>query len=135
MPTTATNTWSQKKLEPQLGSTPLTTPVRIAPSLTLALGTVLGKITATGKFKAYDDAAVDGSAVAVGILPYRVVTDASGNITNMGDQNSVQTNVDIYHNGIFRVGDLVALDAAAVVDLHGRYVGGDSSATGFLAIP
>lgn len=34
----------------------------------LAANTVLGKITASGKYKAYDNDAVDGTGVAAGIL-------------------------------------------------------------------
>lgn len=34
----------------------------------LAAGTVLGKITASGKFKAYDNGASDGTEVAAGVL-------------------------------------------------------------------
>lgn len=44
----------------------------IAPAL--AAGTVLGKITATGKYVAYNDAATDGTGVAAGIL-YAAVVD------------------------------------------------------------
>lgn len=40
----------------------------------MAPGTVLGKITASGKYVAYSDAAADGSQVAVGVL-YRGVPD------------------------------------------------------------
>lgn len=42
----------------------------------LAAGTVVGKITASGKYTAYDDDNVDGSQTAAGIL-YAAV-DASG---------------------------------------------------------
>lgn len=42
----------------------------------LAAGTIVGKITASGKYKAYDDDNVDGSEAAAGIL-YAAV-DASG---------------------------------------------------------
>ena len=47
----------------------------------LAIGTVLGKITASGKYAAYDNDAVDGTAVAAGILTAAVnasAADAAG---------------------------------------------------------
>lgn len=42
--------------------------VTIAGAVALPSGTVLGKITATGKFIKYVDAAVDGSGVAAAVL-------------------------------------------------------------------
>jgi head decoration protein D len=42
--------------------------ITIVSGQNLVAGAVLGKITASGKYKAYDDAAVDGSQAAAGIL-------------------------------------------------------------------
>ncbi len=42
--------------------------VTVAGSVALASGTLLGKITATGKLIAYDNAASDGSQAVVGVL-------------------------------------------------------------------
>jgi hypothetical protein len=42
--------------------------VTVAEGQVLALGTVLGQVTASGELSALDPAAVDGSAVAVGVL-------------------------------------------------------------------
>lgn len=50
--------------------------ITVVSGQTLAAGTVLGKITASGKYKAYDDDNSDGSEAAVGILYADV--DASG---------------------------------------------------------
>lgn len=50
--------------------------VTIVSGQNLVAGTVLGKITASGKYKAYSNAAADGSEVAAGILFDNV--DASG---------------------------------------------------------
>ena len=50
-------------------------------------GDVLGKITASGKYKIYDNAAVDGSEVAAGILVADVdatAADQPGVIVNFG---------------------------------------------------
>lgn len=43
----------------------------------LAAGTVLGKITASGKYAAYDNDAVDGTAVAAGVLASAVNATAA----------------------------------------------------------
>lgn len=56
--------------------------ITLASGQDLTTGTVLGKITSTGKYTAYNDAAGDGSEAAAGILLYD--TDASG-----GDQEAV----------------------------------------------
>ncbi len=45
-----------------------TVTVTVAAATTLAPGMVLGKITATGKYVPYNNAAVDGSEVAAGVL-------------------------------------------------------------------
>lgn len=42
--------------------------VTVAGSVALPSGTVLGKVTATGKLVKYSNAAVDGSQAAVGVL-------------------------------------------------------------------
>lgn len=60
----------------------------------LTRGAVLGKITASGKLKAVDDAAVDGSQTPYAVLA--VDTDASG-----GDKTAV-----IYLSGAFNVNAL-----------------------------
>lgn len=46
----------------------------------LVAGTVLGKITASGKYTAFDQDAVDGSEAAAGVL--LLATDATGGDTN-----------------------------------------------------
>lgn len=48
----------------------------------LQAGTVLGKITASGKMTAYDDDNVDGSQTAVGIL-YADVDASAGDMTGV----------------------------------------------------
>ena len=49
-------------------------------STTLSKGLVLGKVTATGKYKEYDSAAVDGTETAAGILDDEVnLLDETGN--------------------------------------------------------
>jgi hypothetical protein len=48
---------------------------------TTAAGTLLGRITASGKLIVCDDAAVDGSQVAVAVLQYDVVAAGAGDLT------------------------------------------------------
>jgi hypothetical protein len=69
-------------------------------------GTVLGKVTASGKYKPYSNVAADGSEVAAGVL-YRA-TDA---VT--GDVKSVILNKDAEFNRF----ELTGLDTAGEADL------------------
>jgi hypothetical protein len=50
--------------------------VTILSGQNLAAGAVLGKVTASGKYKAYDNTAADGSEVAAGVL-YAAVNASS----------------------------------------------------------
>lgn len=56
--------------------------VTVVSGQNLLAGTVVGKITASGKYTAYDNDAVDGSQTAAGVLLFAV--DASG-----GDKKGV----------------------------------------------
>lgn len=47
------------------------------PAATLAVGTVVGKVTATGKYKVAVQSASDGSAVAAGVVITETVVPAS----------------------------------------------------------
>lgn len=69
-------------------------------------GTVLGKITASGKYVAYSNAAADGSEVAAAVL-YRAVPDLAA------DQQAVA----ILRQAEVMASDLTGLDAPARVDL------------------
>lgn len=72
----------------------------------MAAGTVLGKITDSGKYTAYSNAASDGTEVAAGIL-YAAVADSAS------DQAAVAI---VRHAEV--TGDLLTgSDAAAVADL------------------
>lgn len=97
--------------------------VRIAASTTLAAGTILGRVTATGRYAAYNDANTDGTQRAEGVLKYSVVTDASGNITNASEWG-LTTYTQMYEQGDFLAADLTGLDAAAVADLEATYKSG-----------
>lgn len=74
----------------------------------IASGTVLGRITASGKYAPYSNVAADGTEVAVAVLHAHVDTrigDVLGNIILGGE---------------LKLDQLVGLDAAAIVDLNGR---------------
>lgn len=77
------------------GDYPLVTDIIIVDAGVLAIGSVLGKITATGKYILCNSAAVDGSAVATCILAE--AADASG-----GDINAT-----VYLSGAFDENQLV----------------------------
>lgn len=72
----------------------------------LVPGTVLGKITASGKYVAYSDAAVDGSEVARGIL-YAHAADSAA------DQQAVM----IARDAEVIESELTGINAAGKVDL------------------
>lgn len=72
----------------------------------LVPGTVLGKITASGKYVAYSNAAADGSEVAAGIL-YAAAPDLAA------DQKAVA----IVRHAEVQASELTGLDAPARADL------------------
>ncbi len=51
--------------------------VTVVSGQNLAAGTVVGRITASGKIKVYDNAAVDGSQTAIGVLTAGVDASAA----------------------------------------------------------
>lgn len=73
----------------------------------LVAGTVLGKVTATGNYKAYDNTANDGSETAKLILADAV------------DATSADVLAAAYMSGVFNPDALTGLDAAAKVDFDG----------------
>ncbi len=80
----------------------------LAQGTDMVAGTVLGKITASGKLKPYAAANVDGSQTAVGILK-------SGVPASSGDSIA-----DVYIAGIFKESLLTGLDAAAKTSMGAR---------------
>jgi hypothetical protein len=102
--------------------------VNIVASVTLAKGTVLGELTATpGTFKAYASGNGDGSQVAKAILVYSVTTDASGNITMVGEFGQTSKGCPVYISGFFKTADLTGLDAAGLTNLGGSLKSGTLS--------
>ncbi len=100
--------------------------VPLVPSATLVAGTILGEVSASGKFDAYGDSGSGGLDTARVILKYDCKTDADGNIwlgDSIGDLAEAEVVTPVYYVGDFRVGDLTGLTAAAVADL-GRLIKG-----------
>lgn len=93
---------------------------------TYAKGTVLGLVTATGKYAAYNNANSDGTEVARCILQYACIVDANGNVAlgavSSGDEQGAKLPAaPVWIAGPFRTAELTGLDAAGVADL-GRLV-------------
>lgn len=140
MPTTTIMDFSSVKLVPFLNPEDARLiAVTLPASVELAAGTVLGEVTATGKFDAYADAGAGGLDVARVILAVDVVTDSNGLVTytdtsgqTSGEFGQKHASAPAYYKGVFSCADLVGLTAAAVADL-GRLIKGDSS-TGVLAM-
>jgi hypothetical protein len=119
-----TQAYTGQKLEPfERPKEAVTESVPFGNSLTIAKGTVLGIVTATGKWAAYDNGAATGLEVARGIAMYNFTTDGSGNVTIANDTGVTYHTAPIYLAGTFRTTELTGLDAAAVTDL-GRLVAG-----------
>lgn len=74
---------------------------------TLAAGTLLGRVTASGKYAAYNDALATGVEVCKGIL-LKAVAAVGGDVL-----------CDILVSGTVKYDQLVGYDAAALVDLKG----------------
>ena len=83
------------------------------PNLYLASGEPLGKVTASGLYGPYDDAAVDGRAVAVGVLYTDVSVPAGVTTGNFGA--AILTHGRVINALLPRV-----IDAAGIVDVAGR---------------
>lgn len=126
MPATYQQGYTNAQVIPTYGQlTPEQRAVNIAPSLTLAKGTVLGELTATpGTYKAYAAANTDGSQVPKAILMYPVTTDALGNVTGIGDFGATYHTTPVYVSGEFKTTDLVGLDQNAVTVMVGRITDG-----------
>lgn len=133
MPTSAAITFSGQRLEPHsYPDQAQVLPIKLAPSLTLAKGTVLGRITASNLWAAYDDALSTGVEVARAILQIDVATDASGNhfygAQASSEQGESHTHAPAYVSGNFRVADLTGIDANGLADLKGSLIYGDTLA-------
>lgn len=129
MPTSASNTFQNTKLEPARAGDARTESVPFSASKTIAKGTVLGRVAATNKWEAYNDAASSGVEVARGIAMYSIVTDANGNVyygtSAASEQGQSELTAPIYVCGDFLVAELTGLDANGLADMKGWIVYGD----------
>ena len=138
MPTTPAYTFSNNPCTPIYNARGAKVQnVKLANSLTLVKGTVLGQITASGLWTNYLTGSSDGSQTAKVILQYDTATDASGNHTigaavGGGPQGEVAAAAPVLMSGYFRTVDLTGLDAGAITSL-GRLVSG-SLADGVLVV-
>jgi|SRR5215217_4651802 len=104
-------------------------------SLTLARGTVIGQISATGKAKAYATGNSDGSEVPKGILVYDIVTDASGNViygpsgATADLHRGLEKTAPIYWKGTFLQSQLTGLDSGGITAFKARVNGVGAYAT------
>ncbi|SRR5258706_11987907 len=74
-------------------------------------GQLLGRVTATGKYRIYNPGNSDGSQVAVCI---------AGNFTDPKTIATLDQQIHAYLRGNFKLDQLVSLDAAATTALGGR---------------
>ena len=123
-----TTTYSADKLKPYADpDKAVTESVPFTASQTIAKGTVVAQITATGKFEAYDPAEDDGAEVARGIAVYGFTTDADGKVTVANETGVTYDTAPIYVGGIFQTNELTGLDDDAVTQLGGHLIQGDTS--------
>lgn len=76
----------------------------------LEAGTVLGRITATGRIAPFDPAATDGSEVAVGILTQTV---------SMEEFTSAETKIAYYKKAAVVISKLIGYTPQVATDLNG----------------
>lgn len=123
-----TTTYSATGLKPYADPNhAVTESVPFTASQTIAKGTLLGQITATGKYEAYDSAEDDGAEVARAICKYDITTDADGNVTIANESGVTHNTAPVYVAGTFRTTELVGLDDDAVEQLGGFLVSGSVS--------
>lgn len=134
MASAAMHTYSDKKCEPFIDPQDARTfSVQFKPSTTIARGTILGQVAASGKFAPYASGNSDGTQTPRAIAMYDMVVDANGKIAfgtgtlPIGDQGQLYANAPVYYKGVFNVSDLNGLDAAAVTAL-GRMLTGTYAA-------
>lgn len=119
MPTTAVSQYNNAGLTPVYDHNQRAEcdHIKLGNSLTLAKGTVMGQITATGLWKAYASGSVDGSEVPKAILAYDCVSDGSGNITiGGGSMGETYLTAPAFIVGDFLISELTGLDATALTN-------------------
>ena len=112
--------------------------VKIAASLTLPAGQILGEATASpGIYEDYDSGASDGTEVPKAILQYAIETDANGIPTNFigpfGVGVPAPLAVPAWTSGEFKTTDLTGSIAGAITAKWMRLEQGNAT-TGVVAI-
>lgn len=88
---------------------------------TLLAGTVLAKVTATGKYVPYDNVGADGTEVAAGILFDNVIVPATGDIRATATVRDAEVNAaELVYDASLSGGTLTTAQAAAATDLDAR---------------
>lgn len=129
MPTAAAATFSVNAIQPYFPQSGREMEVHFVSSVgALVAGTVLGQVTASGLWNAYNNGNANGTEVAKAILKHDVFVDANGKVTfgaqAGGDSNGVlHESAPAYFEGEFRTTELTGLDAAGITDL-GRLISG-----------
>lgn len=134
MPTSATLSFSQDRIQPARAPETAVPHNYALVSGTYAKGTLIGRVTATGYYGPYNDAASDGTETARAILEYACTVDSSHNVTIGSSSEWGQTlpTAPCYIGGYFACEDIPNLNADAVTDL-GRIVEGNIT-TGILRV-
>lgn len=95
-------------------------------------GTLLAEFSATasvGIYAGYSSTATNGLQVPKGLLQYTVTVDSGGNVALAGEFGQTQRSAPMYMPGmaVWRVGDLIGLDANAVTVLGAALVEGSTT--------
>lgn len=83
----------------------------------LRAGTVMGKITASGKYVPYNDAGTDGEEDAVGILTQDISVNDMFVVDTAGVKTKKEKAATLFTKGSMFEAKLTGVDAAAKVDL------------------
>ena len=107
MPTTTTFAASKEILAYAGQQNPMAIPVSFAQGKQLARGTVLGRVTSTGLYDAYNSGGSGGLGVATGILKDNIDTTAAG--VNM------EFSAAMYIEGCFTKNNLTGWDSTGLI--------------------
>lgn len=140
MPTTASSTFepSLNRLDPVFAPRfnmvlNVALPAATSGTVTYSKGTIMAEYSATnsnGIYAGYSSTATaNGLNIPKGILQYTVAVDTSGRVALAGEFGQTQNGAPMYMPGmaVWRVSELVGLDANVLTVLNGAYVEGSSA--------
>ncbi len=149
MPTLPTSTFepSAGRIDPVFAPD-LSRVLNIAPSpsttstatLTYTKGTIMAEFSATslaGTYAAYASTnSTNGLNIPKGLLQYTVTVDSLGNVALAGEFGQTQRGCPMWMSGgaVWRIADLIGLDANAVTVMGGVIVEGSLAAGGLIQI-